>query len=246
MSVNDKKKSSEVKNPELVNLKKEDLERVYKGSADDLLKEMQQEISPEATPLWQYINDHAPKIAAVVIGLVLIIGGYAFYRGYHESNLDDAKQELAMILSKKDSAAVLGELEAFKKSAPSELATAADLEIARFAVQQEDYEKAVKAYEAVMQKEGYSSLGIVSAMNAAGLYAKTGKFAEAVKIYEDIVGHCSEDVQAMVYFQIGEMTERLNQKDKAVKAYQDGIKLFKDVNSADVIFYQSRIKELSK
>lgn len=244
MSLKEKKNSAESKQAELV--KEGGYKSPYTGSAEDLLKEMQQEISPEATPLWQYINDHAPKIAAVVVGLVVLIGGYAFYRGYHEGKVDEAKQALALIISKNDPAKVLTELEQFKSSAPSELKMAVELEIAKYASQQEDFAKAQQAYSYVMQEDQYSSLGIVSALNAAALYGHTEQFAEAVKIYEDIVSHCPKDVQSVVYFQLGEMAERLGDKDKAIKAYQDGINLFEDVNSTDVIFYQSRIKALSK
>lgn len=249
MSLKEKKNPQEAKQAELVrNSLKDDkgYQSPYGGSAEDLLKEMQQEISPEATPLWQYINDHAAKIAAVVVSLVVIIGGYAFYRGYHEGQVDEAKQQLALIISKTDGTKVLAELEEFKSSAPKELKMAVELEIARYAALQEDYAKAQKAYSYVMQEEGYSSLGIVSAMNAAALYAKEENFGEAIKIYEDIVGHCPKDVQSVVYFQLGEMAERVGDKDKAVKAYQDGINLFENADSTDVIFYQGRIKALSE
>lgn len=244
MSLKEKKKTSEVKQPELVNEKKE--QSLYGGSAEDLLKEMQQEISPEATPLWQYINDNAPKIAAVVVTLVVLIGGYTFYGGYHEGKVEDAKNQLALIISKKDSAQVLTELEQFKNSVPGEVRLAAELEVARFASEQGDFAKAEQAYRYVMQEEKYSALGITAAMNTAALSAHQEKYAEAVKIYEDIVSHCPKDVQSLVFFQLGEMAEQSGDKDKAIKAYQDGINLFEDVNATDVVFYQTRIKELSK
>ncbi len=244
MALKEKKKISEVKQPELVNEK--EYQSPYTGSAEDLLKEMQQEISPEATPLWQYINDNAPKIAAIVIGLVVLIGGYTFYSGYREGKIDDAKTQLARIISQKDSAQILSELEQFKAGAPSELRLAAELEIARFASEQKDFAKAEEAYRYVMQEEKYSALGITAAMNTAGIAAHQGKYEDAIKIYEDIVSHCPKDVQSVVYFQIGEMAEQTGNADKAIKAYQDGINLFENMNATDVIFYQNRIKELSK
>ena len=97
-----------------------------------------------------------------------------------------------------------------------------------------------------MNEEKYSALGIAAAMNTAGIAAHRGSFAEAAAIYEDIVGHCPKDVQSVVYFQLGEMAEQLGDKDKAIKAYQDGINLFELKDSTDVILYQNRIKELSK
>ncbi len=244
MSLNEKKKKSEIKEAELVDDKS--YQSPYAGSAEELLREMQQEISPEATPLWQYINDNAPKIAAVVIALVVLIGGYTFYSGYREGQMADAKGQLALIISKSDSAKVLAELEEFKKTAPGGLALAVELEIARFASLQENYERAEQAYRTVMNEEKYSALGIAAAMNTAGIAAHRGNFAEAAAIYEDIVGHCPKDVQSVVYFQLGEMAEQLGDKDKAIKAYQDGINLFELKDSTDVIFYQNRIKELSK
>lgn len=244
MSLKEKKKTSEVKQPELV--KEKNAQSPYGGSAEDLLKEMQQEISPEATPLWQYINDNAPKIAAIVVTLVVLIGGYTFYGGYHEGKVEDARNQLALIISKNDSAQVLAELEQFKNSVPSEVRLATELEVARFASEQGDFAKAEQAYRYVMQEEKNSALGITAAMNTAALSAHQEKYAEAVKVYEDIVSHCPKDVQSLVYFQLGEMAEQTGDKDKAIKAYQDGINLFEDKNTADVVFYQTRIKELSK
>ncbi len=244
MSLKDKK-NSQVKEAEIVK-DKEEYQSPYTGSADDLLKEMQGEISPEATPLWQFINDNAPKIAAIVVGLVVIIGGYAFYRGYHENVVVETKEQLALIISQKDDAKTLADLEKLKATAPSEVLTAVELEIARYATLQNDFEKAKNAFDYVMKQEKYSALGITAAMNAAALYVHTGDNESAIKIYEDIVSHCPKDVQSVVYFQLGEAAEKVGQKEKAIKAYQDGIALFQDVNSTDVIFYQSRIKELSK
>lgn len=244
MSLNEKKKTSEVKQPELVNEKKS--HGPYAGSAEDLLKEMQQEISPEATPLWQYINDNAPKIAAIVVTVIVLIGGYTFYGGYHEGKVEDAKNQLALIISQKDTAQILTDLEQFKGSVPSEVRLAVELEIARFASEQGELAKAEEAYKYVMQEEKYSALGISAAINTASLYAHQGKYGDAVKIYEDIVSHCPKDVQSLVYFQLGEMAEQTGDKDKAIKAYQDGINLFENMNTADVVFYQTRIKELSK
>ena len=245
MSLKDNKKNSQVKQAEIVK-DKEEYQSPYAGSADDLLKEMQGEISPEATPLWQFINDNAPKIAAIVVSLVVIIGAYAFYRGYHENNIADAKEQLALIISQKDNKKVLADLEKLKENAPNEIRIAIELEIAHYATTQNDFTKAKEAFNYVMNEEKYSSLGITAAMNAAALSVHTGENENAIKIYEDIVTHCPKDVQSVVYFQLGEAAEKIGQKDKAIKAYQDGIALFEDVNSTDVIFYKSRIKELSK
>lgn len=242
MASKEKKKAAEIKQAELV----KENNSAYAGSAEDLLKEMQQEISPEATALWQYLNDNAPKIAAIVITLIVLIGGYTFYSGYREGKVEDAKTQLALLISKKDSAQVLADLEQFKKSAPAEVRLAVELEIARFASEGGDFAKAEEAYRYVMQEEKYSALGITAAMNTAGISAHQGNYAEAVKIYEDIVAHCPKDVQSLVYFQLGEMAEQSGEKDKAIKAYQDGINLFEDANATDVVFYQTRIKELSK
>jgi predicted negative regulator of RcsB-dependent stress response len=244
MALKDKKKTPEVKQAELI--KEQISQNTYAGSAEDLLKVMQQEISPEATPLWQYINDNAPKIAAIVITLIVLIGGYTFYSGYREGKVEDAKSQLALIISKKDTAQVLADLEQFKNSVESEVRLAVELEIARFASEQGDFAKAEDAYRYVMQKEKYSALGITAAMNTAGISAHQGNYAEAVKIYEDIVSHCPKDVQSLVYFQLGEMAEQSGDTDKAIKAYQDGINLFEDRNATDVVFYQARINELSK
>ena len=58
-------------------------------------KDMQAEISPEAAPLWNFVTNHAPKIAAGVVSLVVIILAIAGWQWYVERNCVKPRASLA-------------------------------------------------------------------------------------------------------------------------------------------------------
>ena len=65
------------------------------ASIPQFSKEMQAEISPEAAPLWNFVCNHAPKIAAAVVSIVVICLAVAGWQWYVEKELAEARGQLA-------------------------------------------------------------------------------------------------------------------------------------------------------
>lgn len=229
--------------PELL----EQLSEEDKKTAENLLREMQEEISPEAAPLWQFVNDNAPKIATAVIGLVLIIAGFAFYHGYQESALEKARIELATIISNPQEAQRLKALETFYINAPSELSVGINYEMARAALLSGDTNKAETCFLAVIAEEGKSALGVTASVNLADMYAKAQEAQKALDIYESIVNVVPSDMQVMVYLNIADIAAAANMNEKAITAFQkviDSMPQTQD-NGQDIEYFKARIQELS-
>lgn len=215
--------------------------------AENLLKEMQEEISPEATPLWQFVNDNAPKIAVTVIGLVLIIAGFAFYHGFQETAFEEARIELATIISNPQEAQRLKALEAFQKNAPQGLQVGINYEMARAAFLAGDIKKAEECFLAVVQEEGKSALGVTASLNLADMYAKANEAQKALAIYEDIITAVPEDLRLPLYVNMADIAVAAHQNEKAISTFQKILDTISQNEGAseDIEYFKSRIQELS-
>lgn len=217
------------------------------SSAEQLLREMQDEVSPEATPLWQFVNDNAPKIVAIVVSLVLVISGYAFYQGYQESSFSDAKRQLSIIISNTNDAERLSALEVYKSEAPAVLLVAIELEIAQASVLLGDFVKAQSAFSYVKNEEGNSPLGISATINIGDILARQGEAQKAIDMYESVMEQIPSGFRVALYTSIADVAANANLKEKAVSAYKDALNaLPKDgSNAQDAEYFSARIMELS-
>ena len=217
------------------------------SSAEQILREMQDEIAPEATPLWQFVNDKAPMLAVIVVSLVLIISGFAFYQGYQESVFDDAKIELSVIISNVNDAERLATLEAYKKEAPTKLLVAIELEIAQAAMILGDYTKAQSAFSYVQKKEGKNPLGISATINIADLLARQGEAQKAIDMYESVIEKVPAELSAGFYVNIGDIAASANLKEKAISAYKQALDALAKHNAEfeSVEYINFRIMQLS-
>ncbi len=214
------------------------------GSADQLLREMQEEISPEATPLWTFINDNAPKIVAVVVSLVVVISAYAFFQGYQESKLEDAQIELSRLVSTADNAERLKALEAFKTSAPAEVLLGVELEIARAAIALNDTAKAENAFMAVKEEEGMSPLGVAVAFNLADLYVQKGEAKKALDLFNSMVDDIPTEFKLNVFTNMGDIASAANMPEEAKSAYQKALDTLPttEKESADADYLRSKLQ----
>ncbi len=226
---------------------REDKHNKEAGTAEQILQEMHEEIAPEATPLWTFVNDNAPKIVAIVVSVVVIIIGIAFYQGYQESALEEAKLELAIINSNNDNAKRLAELETFRNNAPTEIFLAIELEIARTAILLNDISKAENAYAKAREIEGDSALGLSIAVNLADIFARQGQAQKSLEIYESILSDIPSEFQVAIYANIGDLALSANLTEKAKEAYTKALEILpeSEKDSIDADYFRRKLKQLS-
>jgi predicted negative regulator of RcsB-dependent stress response len=210
-------------------------------------KEMQAEISPEAAPLWNFVTNHAPKIAAGVVGIVVTCLAVAGWQWHEEKTLSEAQGQLGRVISIQDASRRAGELEKFIAGAPSKLVNSATLELATTAMELEDYAKAAASYEKVANAEGGDEpLGFSARMGQAQALMHAGKYAEARTIFESIVLNAPANVKAVLHQMSAEAAESAGDKAGAIASLEKAISSLAPTDQEGAAFFRARIAKLQK
>ncbi|WP_458400505.1 YfgM family protein [Mailhella sp.] len=209
-------------------------------------KDMQAEISPEAAPLWNFVTNHAPKIAAGVVSLVVIILAIAGWQWYVEKELREAQGQLGRVISIQDASRRAAELEKFIGKAPSELVNSATLELATTAMELEDYAKAAASYEKVANAEQGEPLGFSARMGQAQALMHAGKYAEARAIFEAVVLDSPANIKASLHLQSAEAAEAAGDKAGAVASLEKALSALAPTDQEGAAFFRARIAKLQK
>ncbi len=215
-------------------------------TAEQILRDMQAEVTPEAAPLLKFIDDHAPKIAAGVLSIVAVIVAVGLFNGWQEKKLENAKNELGSISAGSDPVARLGKLEAFLDSCPDGLKTAVRLEMADAANASGEYAKALAAFKAVASAEKGAPLGYAAARNAAALEMRLGNYAAAAADCEALLVSAPKEILPELHLCMGEASELAGDADKARSAYQAAIDALPDPSAEDAAYFRSRISNISR
>jgi predicted negative regulator of RcsB-dependent stress response len=214
---------------------------IPKFSAD-----MQAEVSPEAAPLWNFVVNHAPKIAAGVVAIVIIILAVAAVQWYREKQIADARSSLGRIISQQDPARRTAALESFLSSAPSSLEVSALLELAVSATEVQDWDKAAAAYEKAANLEGSSPLAFTARMNHAQILMRKGSCSAAYTEFLSLAGEAPSDVQPVLQQYAGEAAEAAGDKAGAVSCYEAALAALPPSDADSSAFFRSRIAQLKK
>ena len=209
-------------------------------------KEMQAEISPEAAPLWNFVSNHAPKIAAGVVSLVVVILAVAGWQWYVEKNLREAQGQLGRVISIQDAARRATALEGFIAGAPSKLVNSATLELATTAMELENYAKAAACYEKVANAESGNPLGFSALMGQAQALMHEGKYAEARTVFESVLLSAPANVKAAIHQQSAEAAEAAGDKAGAVASLEKAISALAPTDQEGAAFFRARIAQLKK
>ena len=209
-------------------------------------KEMQAEISPEAAPLWNFVTNHAPKIAAGVVGIVVVCLAVAGWQWYEEKNLREAQGQLGRVISIQDAARRSTALEEFLAKAPSALVISAQLELATTAMELEKFEVAAASYEKVANAEGSSPLGFSARMGQAQALMHAGKFLDARAIFESALLSAPENIKAALNQQSAEAAEAAGDKAGAIASLEKAIACLAPTDTEGAAFFRARIAKLQK
>lgn len=209
-------------------------------------KEMQAEINPEAAPLWNFVLNHAPKIAAGVVSLVVIILAIAGWQWYMEKELAEARGQLGRIISIQDPARRAASLEAFVGSAPSELKNSVRLELAATASELKNWTKAAEYFALVADDEGSSPLGFAARLNQAQALMHKGDFSAASAQLQALAGNAPDTMKPALYQQIGEAAEAAGDKAAAIAAMESALAALPPNDQESAAFFRARIAQLKK
>ncbi|MCQ2444447.1 MAG: tetratricopeptide repeat protein [Mailhella sp.] len=208
--------------------------------------EMQAEISPEAAPLWNFVTNHASKIATAVVSIVVIILAIAAWQWFVEQQVEKARTNMGRILSIQDAPRRVAELEKFMADAPSALKLSARLELAGAAAAAQDWKKAAEAYAEVAGLEGSSPLGFSARLNHAQILMRLGEYASARAEFTALAADAPREGSYIIHQQAAEAAEAAGDKAGAAALYEAALAALPPTDTQSMDFFRSRIAALKK
>ncbi len=190
------------------------------GAEDSpLLRDLQAEVSSESAPMLQFMLRHAGTIASIVVLFVLVLAGTGIWRWYSTSKNDEARQSLARIVLQTSGPAQVKELAALAEKAPAEVRLSAYLALGQSAMSNGDTATAASAF-AKAAKEGDGSMALVASMNEAAVLLKSGKYAEALALLQQMQSALPGEVSAPQFKQMtAEAAVVAGQTEQAARMY---------------------------
>ncbi|MBU1003762.1 MAG: hypothetical protein KKE73_14720 [Proteobacteria bacterium] len=185
-----------------------------------------EEVDASLHPLLQSIVNNIKLIVGVILGLILVVGGYAVYDSVQASRVTKGQAELATLIAMPDPAERAKALEAF--DAPSSLNTAVQLELAGALAAMGEHERAAAAWEQLSDVD-IADLGLVAGLGQATELAKSGNYAAAAAVLAGLKGNTPEGYKAMILHRLAYASEQAGDWDTALSCWEE----LQQVNSGE-------------
>ena len=180
-----------------------------------LLDKMTSEVTPETSPLLQFLTNNAKRIMLVMAVCFIAVAGYGVYSWQETQKLAAAQDSLTRILVVKDDADRLAKLKAFAPSAPEAIRGSVALAIAHTAMQAKSYDDAFQAWDR-FSKDSTSPLYTTAMIGKAEALALQGKTAESIAILESMSLPADSEAINLVNSLIADLAEQSGNIDKAI------------------------------
>ena len=214
---------------------------VKQATSPSLMGSLQGEVAAEASPMLQFLIDHARLIAIGVVLFIVAILGYWVYASNQQSAKAEQQLEFGRLVTGKTGAARIAALEEYMKTAPASLHSAAWFAIAETAQQEKDYAKAYTAWEQIAKVD--PSIRITATLAMAQALVEQGKDAEALKLLDSISSGLGVNDLVNVNSRIAILAENLGQYDRAIAACEV---ITSNPSVGDTSFWVQKIAVLQK
>ncbi len=184
------------------------------GAIEDL------EVSDELHPLLQFIVDHIKPLAAGLVIFLLIIAGYGYWEYSQGKAMEEASNELGVILAQTSGEKRIESLEAFLQKVPGDMKEGVRLELATAYAEAGQHEKAAAMWEAAGSGQG-ETIRVVSAMGQAQALMDAGKSDEALPILENALAMSGESFAVPLNRMIAAAAEDAGKLSRAVDALRE-------------------------
>jgi predicted negative regulator of RcsB-dependent stress response len=201
--------------------------------------QLMQEAPEELHPVLQYITDHI-KLFAIGIGAILVIvGAYAGFTAYQNSQIGKAQDELGAILIIQDPAEKIEKLNGFLTNAPGDLGISVRLALAKTLMEQKDYQKAAEIWSKL--KDENEEFRFVAWLGQTKCLLLADKPEAALSELSQMKSKAPHEYNLMITRQSGEAAEALGQYAEAIRNYQE---LAPQSPPQDRAYLEARIKTL--
>lgn len=193
------------------------------------------------------IQKYSTILLGSITAIVIIVIGLLIYNANQLKNLEISTQEIESIQDDFENLANLTENEK-KEAAQKEIMVKLDnfieegkknyvLQRALFMrgtifYQSEDFHKSIEDFKLLADLFPNSYLAPISLVNAAVIFEKSGKIDEAIKEYQTVTNKYSTVSPEIsnVYFSMGRLYEKKDNKTAALEAYNNLLDKFTDSN----------------
>jgi len=207
----------------------------------DILKTIEQEMDSDIHPLLKKILDNLKPIGITIGGIVTAVAVYAGVTSYQEAQHEKAVSELGSIMVLADQNARAEKLQEFAQSGPKGLRPAAQLELARIFMDQNDYEKAAEAWRSVGQN---ADIRIIAGLGEAKALILGRQPAKAVEILSALKKDASQEFAPAISANLAFAAEKAGQTDLAISEYE-GLKSKESGNEAFLDYKIGMLKSKS-
>lgn len=183
----------------------------------DILATIEQEMDSDIHPLLKKILDNIKPIGITIGGIVVAVAVYSGVTSYQESQYEKAVSELGVIMTMADQGARIEKLEAFAKSGPEELRSAAQLELARIYMDQNDYEKAAGAWQTIGKG---TDIRVIAGLGEAKALILKGDHAKAVEILSALKKEAGQEFLPAISANLAFAAEKAGQIELAISEYE--------------------------
>ena len=184
--------------------------------APSLIDSLQSEVATEASPMMQFLVNHARTIALGIVVFIVAIAGYWVYSWNSGKQQTAALQELGRVIVIADASERLKALDAYLASAPAATKNAVLFAQAEAAQELKDYARAYSAWEAISKIDPTvkvtGTFGMVQALIAQE------KYKEALGLLEGISSKTNVADVVNVNSQIIVIAENLGDYKRAIAA----------------------------
>ncbi|MGE4442435.1 MAG: hypothetical protein AB7D27_13250 [Desulfomicrobium sp.] len=187
------------------------------NQTSDILKTLEQEMDTDIHPLLKKILDNLKPIGITIGGIVTAVAVYAGVSSYQETRHEKAVSELGGIMVLADQAARTEKLQTFAQSGPKELRPAAQLELARIFMDQNEFEKAAEAWRSVGQN---ADVRVIAGLGEAKARILGGEPAKAVEILSALKKDAGEEFAPAISANLAFAAEKAGQTDLAISEYE--------------------------
>lgn len=216
--------------------------------APKVLSEVQAEVSSEAAPLWDFVQNNARLIALAVVAVLILVLAFGVFQWNRDRAISNAQAELGAITALSDPAQRLSRLEAFAPEAPKAIKIAVYLEMGLAAGQSENWQAAEQAYSAILALEGETPLALVVRLNRSDALLALGRPEQALEDLEYVKARTQDQtVLRGLEELIAEAAEQAGQNERAIAAFQNSLSMLNPSSQEDLElqnYYNWRISRL--
>ncbi|MDQ7031621.1 MAG: hypothetical protein Q9M37_02745 [Desulfonauticus sp.] len=218
-------------------MSKEQEQRQEEAKHVNIFEEIEEEVDETVHPFLEWILDHIKPIG---IGIGAIVLGVAVYSGidyYHTKNIQQAKQQLGLILINSKNKA--RDLEQFLNKAPDKLKPAIYIELAKIYVNEGNSNKGLEVLKKLEKVD--DDIYPICVLTEVNLLMNENKYQDAYKLLKSVENKMPTTYKKEVLLKKALLAEKTKDFKQAYACYQE---LKSEYKGEDTSYFEYKLNIL--